>query len=249
MGKKDKTEGVTISPEVVAFVHAFVHVHGSSKLAEKLASRFPKLGLEDNIANAESLSNALVETVKTAIAVPGSAASAALGTKKSKKDKKRKRDAEATEEAEEPVAEEAVAEEPVAEEPVAEEPVEAVTEEPVTETPAAEQVGEDADVSVADVSLSDESRGKNKKRKDSGIGNRFQRVKSDQAVFLDDRLRDMSYAAKSGAGDWGAKANEDLIKTRGKSFTKEKNKKKRGSYKGGLIDQGSHSIKFTYDDE
>lgn len=27
-------------------------------------------------------------------------------------------------------------------------------------------------------------------------GERFQRVKSDQAVFLDDRLRDMSYAAK-----------------------------------------------------
>lgn len=63
------------------------------------------------------------------------------------------------------------------------------------------------------------------------------------------------YADQSGAGDWGARANDDLIKTRGKSFTKEKNKKKRGSYKGGAIDQGSQcvqtnsSIKFTYDDE
>lgn len=45
--------------------------------------------------------------------------------------------------------------------------------------------------------------------------------------------------------------------TRGKAFTKEKNKKKRGSYRGGVIDQGSQyvivysrsSIKFTYDDE
>ena len=38
-------------------------------------------------------------------------------------------------------------------------------------------------------------------------------------------------------------------KRKGKNFTKEKNKKKRGSYRGGTIDQGSHSIKFTYDDE
>jgi len=78
---------------------------------------------------------------------------------------------------------------------------------------------------------------------------RFQRVKSDQAVYADDRLRDMSYEAKSGAGDWGARAHADLIVVKGKNFTKEKNKKKRGSYRGGTIDQGSHSIKFTYDDE
>ncbi|PWN52966.1 hypothetical protein IE53DRAFT_311102 [Violaceomyces palustris] len=64
----------------------------------------------------------------------------------------------------------------------------------------------------------------------------FQRVKSDQIVFTDERLKDMSYDAKSGAGDWGAKASADLIVTRGKGFTKEKNKKKRGSYRGGEID-------------
>lgn len=30
--------------------------------------------------------------------------------------------------------------------------------------------------------------------------------------------------------------------TQGKGFTKEKNKKKRGSYRGGLIDQGSQYV-------
>jgi len=50
----------------------------------------------------------------------------------------------------------------------------------------------------------------------------------------------MSYEAKGGASSgWGAKASQDLIVTRGKGFTKEKNKKKRGSYRGGEIDQSS----------
>jgi len=63
-------------------------------------------------------------------------------------------------------------------------------------------------------------------------------------------MKDMSYGAKGGASTgWGAKASADLIVTRGKGFTKEKNKKKRGSYRGGEIDQSSHSIKFQYDDE
>lgn len=105
-----------------------------------------------------------------------------------------------------------------------------------------------ADTSIADESMND-TPVPTKKRKGPSQGERFQRVKSDQVQFLDDRLKDMSYEAKSGAGDWGARANADLIKTRGKGFTKEKNKKKRGSYRGGTIDQGSHSIKFTYDDE
>lgn len=30
--------------------------------------------------------------------------------------------------------------------------------------------------------------------------------------------------------EWGQKAHEDLIVTRGKGFTKEKNKKKKGTY-------------------
>ena len=39
----------------------------------------------------------------------------------------------------------------------------------------------------------------------------------------------------AGSGDYGAKASDDLIVTRGAGFRKEKNKKKRGSYKGGEI--------------
>jgi SRP40, C-terminal domain len=35
--------------------------------------------------------------------------------------------------------------------------------------------------------------------------------------------------------DYGARANRDLIVTRGDGFRKEKNKKKRGSYRGGDI--------------
>lgn len=45
--------------------------------------------------------------------------------------------------------------------------------------------------------------------------------------------------------DYGSKAHRDLIVTKGKGFTKEKNKKKRGSYRGGAIDTGGGGgIKF-----
>jgi len=64
-------------------------------------------------------------------------------------------------------------------------------------------------------------------------------------VQIDERLRDNSFDAKSGArGSWGEKANEVLKKTQGKSFRHEKTKKKRGSYHGGVVDQGVHSVKF-----
>ena len=53
---------------------------------------------------------------------------------------------------------------------------------------------------------------------------------------------------QSGAsGSWGEKANHDLKHTRGKSFRQEKTKKKRGSYRGGVIDMSVHSIKFDSD--
>jgi len=38
--------------------------------------------------------------------------------------------------------------------------------------------------------------------------------------------------------DYGARASRDLIVTRGDGFRKEKNKKKRGSYRGGDITVG-----------
>lgn len=48
-------------------------------------------------------------------------------------------------------------------------------------------------------------------------------------------------------GSWGEKANRDLKIVKGKAFRHEKTKKKRGSYKGGVIDTSVHSIKFDSD--
>ncbi|KAM0750246.1 hypothetical protein T439DRAFT_289488, partial [Meredithblackwellia eburnea MCA 4105] len=73
----------------------------------------------------------------------------------------------------------------------------------------------------------------------------FQRIKAEDVTYADPRLMDNSFAARpAGSSDYGAKASADLIVTRGKGFTKEKNKKKRGSYRGGEITMASHSIKF-----
>ena len=40
-----------------------------------------------------------------------------------------------------------------------------------------------------------------------------------------------------------------MLQVRGKDFRHEKTKKKRGSYKGGLIDNNVNSFKFESDDE
>ncbi|BFG14439.1 hypothetical protein CerSpe_007120 [Prunus speciosa] len=78
----------------------------------------------------------------------------------------------------------------------------------------------------------------------------FQRVKAEEVEFVDEKLRDNSYWAKDGAEiGYGAKAQEVLGQVRGRDFRHEKTKKKRGSYRGGQIDQQSHSVKFNYDDE
>lgn len=80
---------------------------------------------------------------------------------------------------------------------------------------------------------------------------RFSRINREEVEFLDERVKDNRFEAKGGAvpGSYGFKAHLDLSVTRGKGFTKEKNKKKRGSYRGGQIDMGSHSIKFGSDSE
>ncbi|KAJ9550805.1 hypothetical protein OSB04_014850 [Centaurea solstitialis] len=92
-----------------------------------------------------------------------------------------------------------------------------------------------------------------KQRKDSTepkTVNAFQRVKIDEVEFAHQKLTDNSYWAKDGADiGYGAKAQEVLGQVRGRDFRHEKTKKKRGSYRGGLIDQQSHSIKFNYSDE
>jgi hypothetical protein len=43
--------------------------------------------------------------------------------------------------------------------------------------------------------------------------------------------------------DYGKRAHQDLIVTRGAGFRKEKNKKKRGSYRGGEITVLSINLK------
>jgi len=56
---------------------------------------------------------------------------------------------------------------------------------------------------------------------------------------------DNSYMGTFGAGGYGAGANQILSRVRGKDFRHEKTKKKRGSYRGGIIDvHGVNSIKF-----
>ncbi|KAF8584087.1 hypothetical protein K439DRAFT_1346981 [Ramaria rubella] len=91
----------------------------------------------------------------------------------------------------------------------------------------------------------------------------FRRIKAETVEFYDERLKDNAFVSKGGStNDYGARANQDLIVTRGDGFRKEKNKKKRGSYRGGEItvrilgldasrteltreQMQSHSIKFT----
>jgi hypothetical protein len=64
----------------------------------------------------------------------------------------------------------------------------------------------------------------------------FSRIKVDEVKFADERLKDNRFESRKAAGnDYGAKANADLIVTKGAGFRKEKNKKKRGSYRGGEI--------------
>ncbi|XP_050372186.1 uncharacterized protein LOC126790096 [Argentina anserina] len=78
----------------------------------------------------------------------------------------------------------------------------------------------------------------------------FQRVKLDDVVFTDEKLKDNSYWAKDGAEiGYGAKAQEILGQVKGRDFRHEKTKKKRGTYRGGQIDLQSHSVKFNYSDE
>lgn len=79
----------------------------------------------------------------------------------------------------------------------------------------------------------------------------FRRVKSEDVdPKLLAKMGSNSFNNKKGAaGSFGEKASQDLIKTRGKSFTAEKNKKKRGAYRGGKIDtSNSYSIKYDSSD-
>ncbi|KAF9246377.1 SRP40, C-terminal domain-containing protein [Melanogaster broomeanus] len=66
------------------------------------------------------------------------------------------------------------------------------------------------------------------------VNERFQRIKAQD--IPPEQLIDNNYTARGGtANDYGERAHQDLIVTRGAGFRKEKNKKKRGSYRGGEI--------------
>lgn len=77
----------------------------------------------------------------------------------------------------------------------------------------------------------------------------FQRVKADE--WIDKKGSwDNSYVGTFGEGGWGFKAQQVLGQVRGKDFRHEKTKKKRGSYRGGLIDSNAVcSYKFESDDD
>lgn len=66
----------------------------------------------------------------------------------------------------------------------------------------------------------------------------FSRIPTNQAV--DPRFASNAYVSY----DYADRAHQDLVVTKGKGFTKEKNKKKRGSYRGGMIDMTPKGIKF-----
>jgi SRP40, C-terminal domain len=68
----------------------------------------------------------------------------------------------------------------------------------------------------------------------------FSRIKDN--IEVHPNLASNEYNA--GADNYGARANQDLIVTRGDGFRKEKQKKKRGSYRGGTIDFQTRSFKF-----
>jgi len=75
----------------------------------------------------------------------------------------------------------------------------------------------------------------------TGGGGRFQRIKI-KSNFEKDELADNRY---HGYDAYASKAHNKLIKTRGKGFTKEKNKKKRATFHGGgEISMGVNSVKF-----
>lgn len=66
----------------------------------------------------------------------------------------------------------------------------------------------------------------------------FSRIPKDQ--YVDPRFASNAYQSY----DYAEKAHQALIVTKGKDFTKAKNKGKRGSYRGGKIDMGFKGIKF-----
>ncbi|KAK9931465.1 hypothetical protein M0R45_018739 [Rubus argutus] len=136
--------------------------------------------------------------------------------------------------------------------------VEALKESKGSEQPAntdvplviAEQLNENLDKSAEKFSMQKSMKKQRNGSTEPKTVIAFQRVKVDEVVFTDEKLKDNSYWAKDGAEiGYGAKAQEILGQVRGRDFRHEKTKKKRGTYRGGQIDLQSHSVKFNYSDE
>ncbi|KAK9383919.1 SRP40, C-terminal domain-containing protein [Kockiozyma suomiensis] len=82
-----------------------------------------------------------------------------------------------------------------------------------------------------------------KREKSTDPARRFSRINREKVQFESGVLQDNTY--KGAAGTWGTLANEKLTQVRGKDFTKNKNKMKKGGYRGGTIELTSGSYKFT----
>jgi SRP40, C-terminal domain len=74
----------------------------------------------------------------------------------------------------------------------------------------------------------------------NGRRKHFSRIRND--IEVHPGVSSNEYNA--GEHNYGAQAHRDLIVTRGDGFRKEKQKKKRGAYRGGVIDFESRSFKF-----
>lgn len=78
---------------------------------------------------------------------------------------------------------------------------------------------------------------------DDGKRHYFSRIDRSKVSFEDAALQNNTY--QGAAGTWGEKANDKLSTVRGKDFTKNKNKMKKGGYRGGsIILNASGSYKF-----
>lgn len=106
--------------------------------------------------------------------------------------------------------------------------------------------GEESGNMDAEISAKQKKKNKKEKRQQNLS---FRRVKEEDVVIKNTALTDNSFDAKNGADGYGFKANQILKYTKGKSFRHEKTKKKRGTYKGGVINMGVTSVKFASDSD
>ena len=108
------------------------------------------------------------------------------------------------------------------------------------------QAVEDAPV-ASKKARSEEEEQANEDNQPTSEKKRFQRVDEEKAL-QQALIADNRYEAVFGQDGYGAKANEKLKTVRGKDFRHEKTKKKRGSYRGGAIDESAvNSVEFDSD--